>query len=223
MAHCFFLCIVIFGLWAYLQWGFTWAVILCGLGWGYVYLEQFCVCFCQAFQEYQLMETYLYVNFLAWGSCTTQMLWDQTLTQVVINSQRQLLLLQPGPGSAQSSHMPPSPYPLGLVTASLMLTSLGLSSLILVHVVFLSFLASSAKHFRCLLYFVNHSMYSVARGSLVCLFNNIAENWSQKMLIPLLNMSHIYPLCAYFQHLSPCQPPPQTCTPWLWQSRRITS
>ena len=37
-------------------------------------LAQFCACFCQAFQEYQLMKANLYVNFLAWGSYIMQVL-----------------------------------------------------------------------------------------------------------------------------------------------------
>lgn len=73
-----------------------------------------------------------------------------------------------------------------------MLTFLGLSFLVLIHVDFLSFLASSVKHFRYLLCFVNQSAYCVAGRSLVIyLFNNIAENWSQ-ILIPLFK---------YFPHL----------------------
>ena len=82
------------------------AIILCGLGWGYVFPEQFCVCLCHTSQECQLMEISLFVNFFAWVSCILQGLWIQMLTHIVIHSQRNSP--DQGPGQhRQAISLPP--------------------------------------------------------------------------------------------------------------------
>lgn len=80
------------------------------------------------------METYLYVKFLVWGSCTMQVLSSNSHASSYKFSEA--TPTPTGPRSRQTSNFPPSPYFLGLVTAHLMRIFLGLSSLVLVHVRF---------------------------------------------------------------------------------------
>lgn len=86
-----------------------------------------------------------------------------------------------------------------------MLPSVALSSLVLVQVDFLPFLAKSAEHFRCLLCCVNQSMHSLAGGTLV--YSTIVlKTKARRYRFLYYNISPIYPLCAYCQHLNPCHP-----------------
>ena len=215
MVQCFLLCTVLFSLWDHLKWGFTWSVIFCSLGWGHVSPDQFCACFCQAFQEYQLMKANLYVNFLAWGSYIMQVLWVQTLTQVVTASQRQLPFSTQGPVQDRQAIREglPSPYLHSTSCALICWSQLPCSSPS--RFSSLSCKVSWAFQMSVMSCESVHAFFS--RRDLG-LFHNIAENWSQKIQSPLLK---------YFPHLSSVgllptpesmPPPPHTQTPWLWQS-----
>lgn len=204
MVHCFLLCTVVFSLWDHLKWGFTWSVIFCSLGWGYVSPEQFCACFCRAFQEYQLMKANLYVNFLAWGSYIMQVLWVQTLTQVVTASQRQLPFSTQGPGQDRQAIWEglPSPYLHSTFCSLICWSQLPCSG----PSRFSSLSCKVSWAFQMSVMSCESVPAFFSRRDLG-LFHNIAENWSQKIQIPLLKYPlPIYPFRAYCQHLSPCHP-----------------